>query len=141
MARISRRRAKRRIRQLRQEVTREHSVLLMTAVGQNGRRGPSESRGPSSSCTRWRERYLARLLSPRHLSGDAGGRLVLMQAADLGLQDAHRLAQGARRARQLLRPEQDDQHDGDNQDLPRAVEQVTNHGSSSVRLAWYGFGA
>jgi hypothetical protein len=40
MARISRRRAKRRIRQLWQEVTRERSVLLVTAVGQTGRRGP-----------------------------------------------------------------------------------------------------
>ena len=30
-------------------------------------------------------------------------------------------------SRQLLRPEQHDQHNRDDQDLPRAVEQVTNH--------------
>src|SRR5579859_1213961 len=60
------------------------------------------------------------------LSGAAARhRLVLVQALHFLLQDAHRLAQGARRVRQLLRSEQHDDHDGDDQDLPWAVEQVT----------------
>src|SRR5215470_19172358 len=54
-------------------------------------------------------------------------RLVLVQAVHLLLQDAHRLAERARRGRELLRPEQHDDHQGDDQDLPRAIEQVTNH--------------
>src|SRR5215831_21039651 len=54
-------------------------------------------------------------------------RLVLVQAVHLLLQDAHRLAERARRARELLRLEQYDDHQGDDQDLPRAIEQVTKH--------------
>src|ERR1700757_3636021 len=50
-----------------------------------------------------------------------------VQAADLGLQDPHGPAQGARCVRQLLRPEQHDQYDRDDQYLPRAVEKVTDH--------------
>ena len=33
----------------------------------------------------------------------------------------------ARRGRELLRPEQHDDHQGHDQDLPRAIEQVTYH--------------
>src|SRR6266700_1004074 len=67
-------------------------------------------------------------------------RLVLVQALHLLLQDAHRLAERARRSRELLRPEQHDDHQGDDQDLPRAVEQVTNHfqilSVAGVSRAW-----
>jgi hypothetical protein len=50
-----------------------------------------------------------------------------VQVADFPLQDAHGLTEGPRRARQLLGPEQHDDYHGDDQDLPWAVEQVTNH--------------
>src|SRR6185312_14837861 len=52
-------------------------------------------------------------------------RLVLVQALHLFLQDAHRLAERARRGRELFRPEQHEDHQGDDQDLPWAIEQVT----------------
>jgi hypothetical protein len=50
-----------------------------------------------------------------------------MQVTDFPLQDAHRLAERPSGARQLLGPEQHDDHHGDDQDLPWAVKQVTNH--------------
>src|SRR5580658_6938641 len=64
-----------------------------------------------------------------------GGRLVVLQAADLGLEDAHRLTERTRRIWQLLRPEQHDQHHGDDQHLPRAVEKVTYHLYPSLLLS------
>src|ERR1700689_4121667 len=63
-----------------------------------------------------------------------GGRLVVLQAADLGLEDAHGLTERTRRVWQLLRPEQHDQHHGDDQPLPRAVEKVTYHLPSLLRF-------
>src|SRR4051794_26689938 len=44
--------------------------------------------------------------------------LVVAQALRLGLDDAQRTAQAARRVRQLLRPEQKDQDDYQNRDVP-----------------------
>src|SRR6266704_1960074 len=54
-------------------------------------------------------------------------RLIVMQVLHLGLQDAHRLAERPGSVGQLLRPEQHDQYHRDDEYLPRAVEQVTNH--------------
>ena len=75
-------------------------------------------------------RCLDRCLSVR----GARFRLVLVQALHFLLQDAHRLAERARRGRELLRPEQHDDHQGDDQDLPRAIEQVTYHLRSPQRV-------
>ena len=47
--------------------------------------------------------------------------------ADLGLEYAHRLAERPCGVGQLLRPEQHQDHHRDDENLPRAVEQVTDH--------------
>src|SRR5712691_11788496 len=61
-----------------------------------------------------------------------GGKVwvVLVQAADLGFQDAPGAAERSRRVGQFLGPEQHDQDDRDDQDLPRAVEKAADHGRS-----------
>src|SRR5882757_435864 len=67
------------------------------------------------------------------LGGDSRGGLLrlglvlMVQIRDLSLQDAHRLAEGSGRVRQLLGAEKHDQYHGDDEDLPRTVEQVANH--------------
>src|ERR1700733_8399477 len=58
--------------------------------------------------------------------------IIVVQVAYLGLQDPHGLTEGACRNGQLLGPEQHDEYHSDDQDLPRAVEQVTNHLRSSL---------
>src|SRR5580698_9701070 len=60
--------------------------------------------------------------------------LVVVQARDLGLEDPHGLAEGPGRRRQLRRTEEHDDHDGDDQDLPRTIEQVAYH----FRPQWRG---
>src|SRR5208282_5699191 len=68
------------------------------------------------------------------------GIVIVVQVLHLGLEDAHLPAQRAGRVRHLLAAEEDDQHHRDDQYLPRAVEQVTQHvsphpaGSASPRL-------
>src|SRR5690242_17480376 len=96
-------------------------------------RAPWMAPGSLAMTGLWRYRALAGLvgvgqtrsgLRPSR-AGQLG--LVLVQAADFGLEDPHRPAQRPGRVGQLLRPEQHDDHHRDDQDLPRAVEQVTNH--------------
>src|SRR5208283_5037938 len=70
-------------------------------------------------------------LSRRGHSGRGGSRLlgfvIVVQTRDLGLEDPHRPAERPGRDRQLLGPEEHDEHDGDNQYFPRTVKKVAYH--------------
>ena len=96
----------------------------VTAHRRSGRpgwhRGPSFAMAASGrGLTSWAG------LGRRGSSGSSSCRLLTSD-----LQDAHGAAERPRRIGQLLGPEQHDQHDRDDQDLPRAVEKVADHGRS-----------
>src|SRR5260370_11794683 len=105
-------------------------------AGSLGDRCGGRRRRPARSAGGDFGRCLGRWVS----AGGARCRLVLVQALHFLLQDAHGLAERARRRREVLRPEQHDDHQGDDQDLPRAIEQVTNHlqilSGAGVSRAW-----
>ena len=106
----------------------------------------------AAACLAWRSRICCWSTSTCGWFGWAAragpasrlGLVLVVQVLHLGLQDAHRLAEGPRRVGQLLRAEEHNQHHGDDEDLPRTVEQVANHfrlfTGDGMSLAWITMG-